>query len=1391
MATKLFLRNTTNNGITDTGDGILYDLSTVAGSSVDTAVTNTTAGGTEIQATKTAGGSTIAWISGRAPAGGFTLTNADISLWQVESNMNANIGGRFRVFKRTAAGVVTEIAGGPYNDGAEMNTSDREDLWDTITAGLTDTAFAEDDRILLRYYVTNAGTMAAGHTGTLKFNAANAATGDSFFNIAETVTFKPDAQTISGVGNIASAETFGTAKLNRNLLPPSIASAEAIGTHSVGGELSLGDGLISFWTLGENTGTTRLDSVGGNNLTEQGGTVAKVSPGKVGDAATFNQTNYLRIADNAPLSVTGSFSIWAWVRMSSSLTSANPGIMGKWAHTDQRSYAFRYDGSKFNFSVSADGTGATGGNVQHSLTPSAATWYFLQGYVDLVGDVMGFRIGTVSSIGSWETASYTASGVFNGTADFEIGRLGTSGDVWYGDIDAAGISGRRISEANWGSLWNNGNGIELVTPAANAGYDQTRMELETVYLDGTQSLGDGLTYSWAQLSGTSVTLNNPTTPTPNFTAPDVSTPETLVFELTVTETDLDTAADQVSIRIVPTGSTEWLWYTPLEIEMNADLFYPAFDSLPTPSLVARSGRLIAAKGDITLEGYTWSASKMLTALIFARQRLLGNVDYTNTVPGSDNPSSPLATYLQFLTMTSDFGLSPHSPGNNAAYNNGAVHHYGTHLKTTFYSGLDHVQTLQSAYVTALGFEDSLIYETTTWAGDNKMSGWNGGWKMSTRDLARITQLVLQRGMWNGTQILDPDFCARMWALSIPGVTPSTDEDDEFYNDVGASAVLDEQWGLGFWYLPAAGFGTESAVMFGKYGTSAYACRRKNLIAVACNVGGETDDSTQTKILSSQFAALANSITDADSQFLWSDGTGIASAQAFGTTSASASISAAGIASNEAIGSTTLSQGSSNVAPTAIDSAEVVEDPVLNMTVTPSGIVSTEAIGSPAFSLTISSSAIATNEALGTASLSRTVTTSGIASTESFGLTTVSSGAITISVSAIGSAEAFGSHTVQPGSVTLAPPSITTSEAFGSAVVSSGALFVAPSAITSGEAIGTASLARAVSVSGITSAEAFGATNLARTVSTTAIVTAEALGTAFLSRTISLSGITSAELFGDPVVSTGASFVVPVSINSVESFGPAVVSTGSVTVSPSAVTSSEAFGLTALAQSVHISSVASQEAFGTGSLHRSLTAISVASGESIGALVINSGGVILSPSAISSFEAFGPAALSSGSVTITPTSIEPLEAFGSAAVTSGVTVLPGGIVSAEGFGVAFLSRSLHVPGVASVESFGSAQLSITISAPSIGPQEAFGQPGLGLGVSPTEIVSSEEFGVTTVNRGSVLITLTGIPSTEAFGAVSVGVNLSPQPTAIITVMTKPIATLSVQSKPSATITKWPS
>jgi hypothetical protein len=209
MATKLFLRSTQTNGIGAT----YFDMVTTAGAGSTTAAVTTVASGTEIQWTQSAGGGELLFISGRAPVGGFTLTTTDISIWAHESGTGVNAGGAYRIFKRDSGGTETELGGGLYSDGVEFTkTTPTEMLW---TGNPTDTAFAENDRILLKIQAANVGAMGDG-TATLTYNAADAATGDSFFNIAETITFKaedvPPPNPLSGL--IRTCQSMSIMPLN-------------------------------------------------------------------------------------------------------------------------------------------------------------------------------------------------------------------------------------------------------------------------------------------------------------------------------------------------------------------------------------------------------------------------------------------------------------------------------------------------------------------------------------------------------------------------------------------------------------------------------------------------------------------------------------------------------------------------------------------------------------------------------------------------------------------------------------------------------------------------------------------------------------------------------------------------------------------------------------------------------------------------------------------------------------------------------------------------------------------------------------------------------------------------------------------------------------------------
>jgi hypothetical protein len=90
-------------------------------------------------------------------------------------------------------------------------------------------------------------------------------------------------------------------------------------------------------------------------------------------------------------------------------------------------------------------------------------------------------------------------------------------------------------------------------PTVSAGADQTVKELTNVTLAGTASDADrdSLTYSWGQTAGPTVTINNSTSLTANFDAPDVlaaNSPEIFTFRLTVSD-GTTSRSDSVDIAV--------------------------------------------------------------------------------------------------------------------------------------------------------------------------------------------------------------------------------------------------------------------------------------------------------------------------------------------------------------------------------------------------------------------------------------------------------------------------------------------------------------------------------------------------------------------------------------------------------------------------------------------------------------------------------------------------------------------------------------------------------------------------------------------------------------------------------------------------------------------------
>jgi hypothetical protein len=178
------------------------------------------------------------------------------------------------------------------------------------------------------------------------------------------------------------------------------------------------------------------------------------------------------------------------------------------------------------------------------------------------------QTGTVTVDFATADGSATAPGDYTaatGTVTFAPGDV--SETVTVNTIDDAVVEGTETFDVNLSNATGNasiadGTGVGTINdndvanqaPTANAGADQTVASGATVNLDGTGStdpdVGDTLNYAWSQTSGPSVTLSDPTSATPSFTAP--TGPATLTFNLTVCDRpagDPDQMCDTASVTI--------------------------------------------------------------------------------------------------------------------------------------------------------------------------------------------------------------------------------------------------------------------------------------------------------------------------------------------------------------------------------------------------------------------------------------------------------------------------------------------------------------------------------------------------------------------------------------------------------------------------------------------------------------------------------------------------------------------------------------------------------------------------------------------------------------------------------------------------------------------------
>ncbi|MBL9119504.1 MAG: hypothetical protein JNL80_06305 [Phycisphaerae bacterium] len=203
-------------------------------------------------------------------------------------------------------------------------------------------------------------------------------------------------------------------------------------------------------------------------------------------------------------------------------------------------------------------------------------------------------------------------------------------------------------------------------PSASAGPDQSVTELATVTLaaSGTDPEGEGLTYTWSQVSGPTVTLSDTNSTSPTFTAPDRVSNTTLVFQVAVSD-GVNTSVDTVSILV------------------NADNDAPSADAGPDQSVEEGDPVALAATAsDPEGQGltYTWTQTAGPTVQLtggststpsFTAPNYVSNTTLTFRVAVSDGTNTTYDTVSVLVNADND-ACSVDAGANQTVNENAAV-----------------------------------------------------------------------------------------------------------------------------------------------------------------------------------------------------------------------------------------------------------------------------------------------------------------------------------------------------------------------------------------------------------------------------------------------------------------------------------------------------------------------------------------------------------------------------------------------------------------------------------------------------------------------------------------------------------------------------------------------
>jgi hypothetical protein len=204
--------------------GNFFEMNTTAPTSgtAQAGVVNTVASGTQVQWTRTAGGTLLEWATGRFkeswrldPTGFALSTDGAASFFGIgalESNLAANCGLRGQIFRRRPNGSETLCISmdGVAEFGTTLAIYQLHAEGSSIAANVTFTTtdFFADDRLVVRLYIIPiGGVMGSGRTCTLNYDSTSST--NTNLRLFETALIKADADPDDPPGTPGSQTTLG------------------------------------------------------------------------------------------------------------------------------------------------------------------------------------------------------------------------------------------------------------------------------------------------------------------------------------------------------------------------------------------------------------------------------------------------------------------------------------------------------------------------------------------------------------------------------------------------------------------------------------------------------------------------------------------------------------------------------------------------------------------------------------------------------------------------------------------------------------------------------------------------------------------------------------------------------------------------------------------------------------------------------------------------------------------------------------------------------------------------------------------------------------------------------------------------------------------------------